>query len=335
MDATRQSRDINKGGSGSSSGIDEENAAIKAEIEKWMKKEEGKYMASTVTAETDPWLRHTGWEEVLAGSKHGLVKTAAFAATATAQEPELVRITESWERVLRRSLDTLTAVSNFKDILKWFAGPQMDNANQRPFERLEKASLSKYSQTFARLLCYVMRTAPTSIDEETETGVRFTEAQLSCVSDVRVAVAVDDADEDELDSTVMALIISLLGQKIIQASQYHLPVMHYLAVRGVDPKTQGFYPSFRYTPYLAHMLWMIRLLVLESALSEQGWPRLGLPSRQEFVEEKGVVAVAERIQAVRREYLCEGSYTPASSILSQLAFGQKQSRHHSAEANIY
>ena len=60
---------------------------------------------------------------MLAGSKHGLVKTAAFAATATAQKPELVRITESWERVLRRSLDTLTAVSNFKDILKWFAGP--------------------------------------------------------------------------------------------------------------------------------------------------------------------------------------------------------------------
>ena len=111
--------------------------------------------------------------------------------------------------------------------------------------------------------------------------------------------------------------------------------MHYLAVRRVDPKTQGFYSSFRYTLYLAYMLWMIRLLVLESALSEQGWPRLGLPSRQEFVEEKGAVAVAERIQAVRREYLCEGSYTPASSILSQLAFGQKQSRHHSAEANIY
>ena len=63
-----------------------------------------------------------------------------------------------------------------------------------------------------------MRIASTSIDEETETGVRFTEAQLSCVSDVRVAVAVDDADEDELDSTVIALIISLLGQKIIQAS---------------------------------------------------------------------------------------------------------------------
>ena len=60
---------------------------------------------------------------MLAGSKHSLAKTAEFAATATATEPELVRITESWERVLRRSLDTLAAVSNFKDILKWFAGP--------------------------------------------------------------------------------------------------------------------------------------------------------------------------------------------------------------------
>ena len=61
VDATRQSRDVNNGqGGGSGSDDDEENAAIKAEIEKWIKKEQGRYMASTVPAETDPWLRHTG-----------------------------------------------------------------------------------------------------------------------------------------------------------------------------------------------------------------------------------------------------------------------------------
>ena len=48
--------------------------------------------------EVDPWLQYTGWEEVIAGSKHGLVETAAFAATATAEETELAIIMMSWER---------------------------------------------------------------------------------------------------------------------------------------------------------------------------------------------------------------------------------------------
>lgn len=123
VDATRPSRDVNNT-SGSSSGsrndaTEDTGAAIKAEIEEWMKKEEEEeYKASTVATEVDLWLQYTGWEEVLAGSKHGLVKTAEFTATATGTEPELERVVESWERILQRSLTTLIAVSNFKDILK-------------------------------------------------------------------------------------------------------------------------------------------------------------------------------------------------------------------------
>jgi hypothetical protein len=67
-------------------------AAIKAEIKEWIKKEEEEYKVSTVATEIDPWLQYTGWEEVLAGSKHDLVTIAAFTATATATEPELERL---------------------------------------------------------------------------------------------------------------------------------------------------------------------------------------------------------------------------------------------------
>ena len=73
---------------------------------------------STVATEIDPWLQYTGWEEVLAGSKHSLVKTAEFTATATADEPELERLLQSWERIVQRSLATLAAISKYKDILK-------------------------------------------------------------------------------------------------------------------------------------------------------------------------------------------------------------------------
>ena len=93
MDAARQSRDVNNS---NSSGNGNTGATIKAEIEDWIKKEEAIYKVTAVAAEVDPWLQYTGWEEVLAGLKHDLVKTAAFTATATATKPELVRLTQSW-----------------------------------------------------------------------------------------------------------------------------------------------------------------------------------------------------------------------------------------------
>ena len=76
---------------------------------------------------------------------------------------------------MQQSLNTHTAVSNYKDILKWWASPKNEVASQQPFELPEKRSLARYSQTFARLLCYVMRTAPESLEEETEMGVIFFE----------------------------------------------------------------------------------------------------------------------------------------------------------------
>ena len=147
VDAMRQARDVNTGnesgsGSGSGSGSSDAEAAIKAEIEEWIKKEEGQYKASIIATEVDPWLQYTGWEEVLAGSKHNLVTTAAFTATASATELELLYIIESWKRIVQRSFITLVAVSNYKDILKWWASLKIYEADQKPFERLQNHKIT-------------------------------------------------------------------------------------------------------------------------------------------------------------------------------------------------
>ena len=332
VDATRRARDEDRS-RGRGDGDGDAVTALKAEITEWMIKEEGRYEVSTVATEVDPWLRYAGWEEVLAASKHNLVKTAEFTATATAAEPELEQVLQSWERILQRSLGTLATVSNYKDILKWWVSPKNEAASQRPFElpQNHQTTVPRYGQTFARLLCYVMRTAPESVDDETETGVTFSELQLAYVKDVREAAAV--ADDNKLDTALMGLILSLLAQETSQLLLYESPVMHYLAIRGVNPQTERFYPAFQYTTYLAHMIWMIRLLMLEAAVSERGWPELGLKSRKEIGAVAG--AVAERIHELRRMHLCEGSFSPASSILSQLARGQAINRVQPSEANIY
>jgi hypothetical protein len=61
------------------------------------------------------------------------------------------------------------------------------------------------------------------------------------------------------------------------------------------------------------MIWIIRLLMLEVAVLEQGWPELGLQSRKEIGAVAG--AVIDRIYELRRKHLYEGSFSPVSSIL--------------------
>jgi len=68
-------------------------------------------------------------------------------------------------------------------------------------------------------------------------------------------------------------------------------------------------------------------------MPEQSWPALYLKSCKEI---RAVAkAITNRIYKFQKRYLYIGSYSPASNILSQLAFGQKLNRMQSSEANIY
>ena len=50
--------------------------------------------------------------------------------------------------------------------------------------------------------------------------------------------------DDELDTRLMKLILSLVTQDTSQLFLYESPVMHYLAVRSINSQTTRFYPSF-------------------------------------------------------------------------------------------
>src|SRR5271168_2772141 len=110
---------------------------------------------------------------------------------------------------------------------------------------------------------------------------------------------------------------------------YKSPIMHYLAVRGVDEQTKAFRPSFCYTGILAGALWINRLLMLEVAVPSKAWPKLGLKSKAQ------VESVHKRIHELRKRHLCEGSFSPTASILSQLAKGKDSNKLHQSQPNIH
>jgi len=127
-----------------------------------------------------------------------------------------------------------------------------------------------------------LRTAPLDIDdEETETGVYFPVRQRIVINNIRAILKVDCPDDEYIDKTekdkelgelLMHFCWMVLNQNIERETVYRSPLIYFLAVMGIDMSNECLRYSFVYTPYLAGVLWVSRLLMLEYALPLRAWP---------------------------------------------------------------
>jgi hypothetical protein len=163
--SNKSSSDEEEQSQASHSGDDNDDpiGPIKKEIEKWeaeAKERRLTLLAKPAADELDPWLRYTGWNEVLGQSKHGIIKTHEFTHMPDPEEPKLVRLLQAWSHILKRCLNTLAATDH-KDTLKWWASPKNEVASQNPFELHQNSqSVDKCSIDWQQFICYTMRTAP-------------------------------------------------------------------------------------------------------------------------------------------------------------------------------
>ena len=168
-----------------------------------------------------------------------------------------------------------------------------------------------------------------------ETGITYSQEQWQAIQEIRQHLtepddSVDDENPDpQVSSALMHLCMLVIMQDTSRIGLYASPLMHYLAVRGVDEQAAAFQAAFFYTPILAAVLWINRLIMLEVAVPLEAWPALGLQSKAQ------VVSVRDRIHRLRKRHLCEGSFSPTASILSQLAMGKSFNKMHQSPPNIH
>lgn len=281
--------------------------------------------------ELDAWLNFTKWHVVLSRSKHDMLQTYKFLRYPEAEDKRLRRLLRAWDVVRARALDTLEDVDH-KDALKWWVSPKNEVASQNPFELPQNAkTLDQYSRTWEQFLCYMVRTVPADFDEPTETGVMYTKEQREAIEDIHDALDDDDSDVGlaALASIVMRLCRLVVTQDLSATKLYDSPLMHYLAVRGIDEQTESFRGPMQYTSILAGVLWIVRLLALEMVIPSRPWLELGILGKAE------VASVRESVKSFRLAHLVEGSFSPASSILTQLAKGKKDNSLHLSPSNIH
>lgn len=171
-----------------------------------------------------------------------------------------------------------------------------------------------------------------------ETGVTYSQDQWQAIHEIRQHLEVPESNADDIPAqdqdpdvtnALMHLCMLVVMQDTSRIGLYTSPLMHYLAVRGVDEQAKAFRAAMFYTPILAAVLWINRLIMLEVAVPLEAWPAVGLRSKAE------VVSVRERIHQLRKRHLCEGSFSPTASILSQLAMGKHFNQLHQSQPNIH
>ena len=108
----------------------------------------------------------------------------------------------------------------------------------------------------------------------------------------------------------------------------HLPLVHFSGVLGIHRSSLAYRTAYHYTLYAAGLIWIGRLLLLEYALPKEPYLALGWPGATSYPDR------LQRLQHVRRKYLCRGSAYPMSQLLETLAYGRAIARKEGPRTNI-
>ena len=108
----------------------------------------------------------------------------------------------------------------------------------------------------------------------------------------------------------------------------HLPVVCFAGVLGIQREGLTYRPAHLYTTYAAGLVWVGRLLMLEYALPRQAYRTLSWPSCAACPNQ------LQRLQLIRRKYLCKGGLHAMAHILELLYQGRTIAKREGRRANL-
>ncbi|KAI9811941.1 MAG: hypothetical protein M1826_003013 [Phylliscum demangeonii] len=114
---------------------------------------------------------------------------------------------------------------------------------------------------------------------------------------------------------LFALATMCIQQRLQESRPFTSPMMHFLAVMGIDEVANKLRRPQTYTRVLAGILYINRLLALEYAVPQQAWPTLDLLASAARADQ------LMHLKSIRGAWLTEASGSPTSKIFRQLAYG--------------
>ncbi|KID82123.1 telomere-associated recQ-like helicase [Metarhizium guizhouense ARSEF 977] len=95
-------------------------------------------------------------------------------------------------------------------------------------------------------------------------------------------------------------------------------IVHFTAVMGIHRSSLAYRDAYSFTPDLAALIWVGRLLFLEYSLPRYSYDTLVYPwpARHTYSSQP------ERLEAIRKKYMLRGCYSPLSELIELKAFGK-------------
>ena len=151
-------------------------------------------------------------------------------------------------------------------------------------------------------------------------------------------IAEHDLDEEIVDDTVddmneeysslltrvaeklMELSIAFITQQFPNGDNLHSPLTHFTDVMGISNRHHQFLEPYNYTTYVAGLIWMCRLLIMEFALPGREYATIGWRSHEAYPNK------CQRLKPIHDDFLIEGSFGPINRLIRMLCQGKETVR---------
>ncbi len=277
-----------------------------------------------------PWMNTTGWLEHLKGLDLKQLVTASVLPGRRTTENDLVSICAAVREVFDEATADLAGAG--RDLRQWWRSPKADEFSHRPMEALRStAGFGRYVGYWQRLIVYCLRVRELPGPERLERHrIDFDDETADLLEWLGRLARAPAASEGKLrernqllKSHVFVLSATILKRKFLD-SGWENPLVHFTAVLGVDESTFRLKEPEDYTSVLAGLIYCSRLILFKDC-SDGLTKNLATGETAAATRTELVDSTIDHFQRYRRTYLINGSYTPVSLMLNNLAYGLKKS----------
>ena len=277
-------------------------------------------------------------DELVLGDWHGVSCTSP-----AADEACLINIIIATEAALQRCEETVRETPRFFRCWLRSWGPAF---LPYPFELLQtENSRQKYFSYWRRFICYIFRAYRVCLRMKERTqdvfGFTLSPAQQQMISRLWRDFSELPPDSHTTDKAsritlstqecLFQLFVMFWTDNIYTKPLEQSPIVHFSGVLGVHPHELAYRSAYDYTTFLAALIWMGRLILLEYALPLRGYrylphqwpPRTAYPDQIKRLREE-----------IRPRFLIRGSPSPIGYLIERLQHGRAVARREGGKAQI-
>lgn len=254
----------------------------------------------TDKTDTTPWLERVGWARHLAGKdSRALVNAARLPG---GEEQGLEVAAERTKNLFKRCNENAQDKSGCSRWIRRVIASATDAYTDEPDNfSVTDETLDKYIIEWQHLICYLLRSWPS----QEEHGMTLTEDQMRLIHELQSAVDDESTDGKEIEDIILRLSANML-QQVLARGYFASPLMHFLAIKGIDPKNLVLRTPSQYTGILSAFVYLAKLVHLETVVP---------PERRESED------FVEPLREYHQKFICDSATCVLPEMTSQRRYG--------------